>query len=313
MKKRALIALAITMVMTSAAQAQVNCTCTPVPPPAPTPAPAGSTLFQSYWTPALLQPISAAAKLTAVKGGLPHANFGVDVNYPLTTTNSDPIVNIIQDGDWANRSSGKNVLGQTHLPAKWTLPNPSGGDTPNNPILIVNTENKTAIGINGGARPTAGGPVYGYVANPPLNHGGSGILGGETTDAELKTGINHALTINVWGQKYLNKANGGYIAPAVKADSAYASRGSSDYYGSSLGIYMGSRVAIAKTVTAQSLGITSTIGKNLLAALQNYGGVIVDNSAWDCFYINATPDAEQDLYGAQADIKKLESVLQIVN
>lgn len=298
----------------------------PTTPSTPaTPTTSGSTdlsqLFQMSWDPFWLSPIPSGASYTPFKtandpsSGFHAAHIRMDLNYQVAVSYAMPTVDIYQAGSWVNRSSGTVMGGRTPLPSNFVLPDTNGVDTPNNPTIILNTDNKTAVYLNAAARPSSGGPIWGYISgDKQATHGGSGIIGGELTLQELKNNrINHALAINVWGRKYLSKLNGGFVPPAVKADSTYLDSSTGDYYGGSIAnLKMGSRVAIPPTVSAQSLNIQSAEGLALYNALKTYGAYIVDNSAWDALYINTTPDVEPVLMNRQDEISRLFGAMQIV-
>ncbi len=280
-----------------------------------------SAMFQASWDPFWLKPIPAGSIYIPFKAtndsayGFHAANIRMDLNYQVAVSYAMPTVDIYEAGSWLSRTSGKVLDGRTPLPPNFVLPDANSVDTPNNPTIILNTDNKTAVYLNAAARPSSGGPIWGYISgDKPATHGGSGIIGGELTLQELKNNrINHALAINVWGRKYLNKMGGGFVPPAVKADTGYLDPASGDYYGGGIGnLKMGSRVAIPPSVTAQALGIQSAEGIALLNALKTYGAYVVDNSAWDALYINTTPDVAPVLMNRQAEIGKLFGSMQIV-
>jgi len=281
---------------------------------------ATSSVFQRAWTTDFLKPVSSGATFTSFKASSDsspgfHAGYiFADVNYEVLSSNSNPIVNILLPGSWTNRASGTTLLGRTNLPTSFVVPDATSSDMPNNPTIIYNSSTSAATYLNGMARPSAGGPIWGYIGSRPSTHGGSGLAGGELTLAELNNNnVNHALAIDVWGQKYLSSSNGGFVYPAYKADDGYNSPSSGNYYGGSISnLKMGSRLAIPAGVTADQLGITSSQGRALFKAMQTYGAIVVDNSAWDCLYINATPDTQNTIAAIKPDIAKLFAALKIV-
>ena len=278
-------------------------------------------LFIQAWDSFWVNPIPSTATYQSFKAsadtqpGLHAQYIRMDLNYSVPVTYAMPKVTIYGAGSWSNRTSGTVIMGQTHLDPNFVLPDAANGDTPNNPTIILNTDNRTAVYLNAAARPIAGGPIWGYVSSPkPCTHGGSGTSGGEIRLSELQNGqINHAIGINVWGKKYLSKLDGGFVAPADRADSAYRDPASHDYYGGSISnLKMGSRLAIPPALTAQKLGIQSREGLILLEAFKRYGVYVVDNSAWDALYLQTSPEVEKTLMNQQADIAKLFAALQIV-
>lgn len=278
-----------------------------------------NSVFQTTWTSDFLKPVPSGATYASFQAssdsspGFHSTYIFADVNYRVLANNSNPIVDILLPGSWTHRSSGTTRIGRTNLPSSFVVPDATSSDMPNNPTIIYNTDTKIPTYLNGAARPVAGGPIWGYIASRPSTHGGSGLAGGDLTLAELNNSINHALAINVWGRKYLSKNNGGFVYPADRADSGYNDSSSGNYYGGAIpNLKMGSRLAIPKGITASQLGITSPQGQKLFVALQAYGAYIVDNSAWDCLYINATADTQSTIAAIKPDIARLFAALKIV-
>jgi hypothetical protein len=279
-------------------------------------------LFTQAWDPFWIKPIPSGATYKSFKAAADtkpgfHAQYiRMDLNYSVPVTYAMPKVTIYGAGSWSDRDSGRVILGQTHLDSNFILPDAANGDTPNNPTIILNTDNRTAVYLNAATRPVAGGPIWGYLSSPkPCTHGGSGTSGGEVRYSELQKGqINHAIGINVWGKKYLSQTGGGFVFPADRADSAYRDPASHDYYGGNIpDLKMGSHLAIPPALTAQKLGIKSREGLILLEAFKRYGVYVVDNSAWDALYLQTDAKAEASLMAQQADIAKLFAALQIVH
>ena len=279
-----------------------------------------NSVFQKAWTIDFLKPVPSGVSYSSFKASSDaspgfHAGYiFADVNYQVISNSSSPVVNILLPGSWTNRDTGTTLLGKTNLPTGFVVPDATSSDMPNNPTIIYNTSTNTATYLNGVARPSAGGPIWGYIGSKASTHGGSGLAGGELTLAELNSNsINHALAINVWGQKYLSSSNGGFVYPAYKADDGYNMPSSGNYYGGSIpNLKMGTRLAIQPGVTPEQLGITSAQGRALFKGLQSYGAIIVDNSAWDCLYINATSDTQSTIAAIKPDIAKLFAALKIV-
>lgn len=265
----------------------------------------GSNTFQSFQVTGDSQP---GFHITDVN------NYHVDICYQVGTNNFDPVRSVYEPLQWDNRDGGTNLLTTTRVPDNFVLPDAEPGNTPNNPLTILNVQTKEVFCLNGAARPTIGGPIWGYILNPIATHGGSGILGGEVTASEIDAGlINHALAINVWGEKYLSNTGGGFVSPAVKADTGYDDSESSNYYGGNVAnLKMGSRVGIPPSVTAASLGVTSTIGITVFNALKKYGAYIVDNTSWDAIAINATTKATPFLNSIKSEQASMFGALQIV-
>lgn len=284
----------------------------------------GSTLdiaFQSTWGAFWFKSIPSTAVYKPFKvnrdtvPGLHALYFRLDRNYRVPLTNVLPVVNIYRPGSWNDRDSGRVLLGKTHLPNDFVLPDATRIDTPNNPAILYNFNTHATLLLNAATRPVRGGALWAYISSPkPCTHAGSGLTGGYVTLTELNNGsISHALGINVWGRKYLSQYGGGFVFPADRADTGYKDPNSINYYGGNLpALRMGSHLAIPRTITQAQLGISSKEGVALFKAMQAYGVYIVDNSAWDALYLQSTSDAQSILMQRQVEIFKLFSALQIV-
>lgn len=276
--------------------------------------------FQSLWGAFWFTPISSAASYQPFKlggdssSGFHATYFRLDPNYQVPVDYSMPVVDIYIPGSWNDRDSGKVLQARTNFPTNFVLPDATATDSPNNPTIIYNVGNSSALLLNAMVRPVSGGAIWGYIASKPCTHAGSGLTGGYISLAELSNGsIPHAIGINVWAKKYLSQYGGGFVFPADRADTGYNDPSSGNYYGGSLSsLRMGSRLAIPPSLSASQLGISSKEGLALFEAMQTYGVYIVDNSAWDALYLQSTPDAESLLAQRQSEIFKLFAALQIV-
>lgn len=245
--------------------------------------------------------------------------FSVDVNYHVSAYASDATENVYEPGAWDNRDSGTTLLTTFKIPNDFTLPDASPGTTPNNPTIVLNRSTGDVLYLNACARPTAGGDIWGYIAtiaSVPVasTHGGSYLSGGEITMRELDTAINHALAINVYALKYLNNADGGFVSPALHADTGFDDSMSSNYYGGDVAaLKMGSRLGIPPGVTAGSLSVSSAAGVAIFTALQTYGAYIVDNTGWDNVAINALEEAQTAIEAIKAELRAMCSALQLVS
>lgn len=223
--------------------------------------------------------------------GVHFSHYQSDSSYQIFTNNSDPTVNIVTAGSWSNRSSGTTVVSTTHLPSNFILPD---GTQTNNPVIIYNTDSGTVKALNGAARVTNGGSIYGYYSDPPnmYSHGGSGTYGGEISAADLMLGyIGHALAIELCGVKYYYRTSP-FVSPALWQDANYNVSSDPDYYdGTVTTLRMGTRLAIPKTTSLSSLGISNPdpIQQMLYNCLVQYGAYCIDNSAYfnnDATYAN---------------------------
>ena len=96
---------------------------------------------------------------------------------------------------------------------------------------------------------------------------------GAVRPGELTNGIKHALALIV-GANFLSRApGGGWVWPATAADGGWES----SYVGQDItNLYMGSLVAIPRTLDINSLGLALPQSVTLARALQQYGAYAVD-------------------------------------
>jgi len=230
-----------------------------------------------------------------------------DLNYNVITSNRDPLTDVYVPASWARRVGGTQWLAQVRFPMTFVLPDAGFNNTPNNPLCTVNRDTKQTQCFNSAARPSIGSPLYAYNSG---SHGGSGLSGGDITDAALRRGnIEHAIGILVWARRLLSFQNGGFTAPAVRADN-YAN--AETYGGKNDNLVMGSRLALSPDATPESLGISCRILFPVIQALKQYGAYIVDDSGWDVFYLSTNLRAAQMLQPCRDDLLKIYRALKIV-
>lgn len=236
-----------------------------------------------------------------------------EINFYITTTNKDPIVDWYSLQNWGEGRCelGGKLMGQIHFPHDVIVPDAIGKSTPNNAAAILQPDGRTLIQINPLARCEAGGPIFGY--GTPNNsrediygqgitggQGGSGLssIGGTIRLGELlpsDSSIRHALKIIVWGKKYLYKEPPGYRWPALRADrNAFNPDNDNGYGGINPYFVMGSLLAIPPSVTEASLGLTTIPGKKIFHALQDYGGYIVEGGSWDAHKVAIEKGVEEE-------------------
>lgn len=230
--------------------------------------------------------------------------LATDIDHFFVLNDTDPQRDVYNIGSWHNRTSGTRDLGfDLPIPDELIIPEANEVERPNNSSALLLPDGETLIQLNATTRDRVGGrvngvkyPFYG-APNETLTssgalggHGGSGLssIGGTIRLGEL-TGdepIRHALKINLWGEKYLSYTEGlqgglGYRWPAVKAD-----REAERLYGGQVeALKMGSLLAIPPGVTPESLGIETEPALKIFYALQDYGGYVVDDTAWDAHSI----------------------------
>jgi hypothetical protein len=256
-------------------------------------------------------PIGSGAKY--VPAGIPAAGNGVNFDsvFVVKTKASDPARSWVYPGSWTNRCSGSAATGKAiRIPNNFIVADATrradgGYDTPNYAGVFLRPDGRTTDNTSAVARCTTGGPIFGYQTGDPKfdttdlysdgtygSHGASKLssLGGLIRPGELSNSapIQHALDLVLWA-KYMNYGSSkGFRWPAVSAD-AYANP--STYAGRNVQTKMGSLLALPPNVTPASAGITSPVAKKIFYALQNYGGYITDDAAWDANYISIDKSA----------------------
>jgi hypothetical protein len=245
----------------------------------------------------------AGSKAVLVPAQLPAAKeVLMDRVRILTAPAGTPLRSVVTPGSWTNRCSGTVDTGfKVPVDDQLVIEDATSEHTPNNITSILQPDKKTVININGVARCTPGGPVFAYVPSPAArvsdlrgdgivgSHGGSGLsgLGGAVRKGELSGDVPlvHALDILVWS-KYL--AWGGdksqcFSWPATHCDS-YAS--ASRYTGTVPQLKMGALLVLDPSLAPADVSVSTREGLRIFAALQDYGGYVTDDSAWDAHYIS---------------------------
>lgn len=175
------------------------------------------------------------------------------------------------------------------------------GLTPNSGLAVVMPDGRTikqtqpfahcAEGPKGTSRYThADVDIYG---NGHYGmHGGSGLsaIGGTLRLGELtpESGpIRHAIKVNLFGKKnyYYDDATKGYRWPARRADGYAKGNYGSLRKNPVKALRMGALLALPVWMSIDSLGLETEPAKLLAEAFQNYGGYVVDDSAWDVYAI----------------------------
>jgi hypothetical protein len=209
-----------------------------------------------------------------------------------------------------NRDPAKGSVGVTQgtiqVPDSFVLNNWTRNPnfTPNNMTWIMQGDGRTVAQFQPTARCSTAGPLFGYRATDQDLYGdgiagghfGSGLssMGGAIRMGELLGSgpIRHALQIDIYMARYASGVNP-FRWPADRADWAHYNTPngycSQDPCKSNPAAHedvgQGSLLAIPPSVTPESLGITTEIGKKIFRALQDYGGYIVDDSGytWQLF------------------------------
>ena len=272
-------------------------------------------------------PIGSGAQY--VDAGLPEPELArLDVVILRRLSADDPAQPLVEPGDWRNRCSGTEPTGVwLNIPDDLVIEDADDDNTPNNTAALLSPDGRTLVNTNALARCTPGGPIFGWqTGNPAIDrtdlygdgrlgsHGASKLsaIGGAIRPGELsgEVPIQHALDLLVWGE-HMHWDGDGYRWPAESADS-YAAE---EYRGDNPHVQMGSLLAIPPDVAADDLDITTDVGRRLFTALQDYGGYITDDAAWNAGYVSVDEaaigtfpwgDPEQD------DLERLFDALHVV-
>jgi hypothetical protein len=235
---------------------------------------------------------------------------------------------LVEPGSWEDRCSGTVLTGQSvPIPDDLIIDDADDDSTPNNVAALLLPDGRTLVNTNAVARCDPGGPIFGYQTGDPAidrtdlygdgrfgSHGASRLsgIGGAIRPGELSgdAPVQHALDLLVWAE-YLHWDGHGYRWPAAAADSYAAS----SYTGSNPEVQMGSLLAIPPETTAAALGVSTPVGLKLFGAMQDYGGYVTDDSAWDANYLSVDHAAVGTFQwgGAeQADMKRIIDAAHVV-
>jgi hypothetical protein len=237
-----------------------------------------------------------------VPAGLGDVNgIHVDEDYIVLTPDAPITPILLSNAGWGPNEKDRciasgGLLQQVPLPKHFVIsPENWDGRTPNAGLAVLLEDGVTIIQNQPFARCFPGEPGHtNYTFNTPVNlfedglygaHGGSHLsaIGGAIRLGELVPGgeINHALKINVFGEKYLsyNQVHKGFRWPATTAD-GYAN---GNYKGIVDECRMGSLLALPADLDLESLGLQTEPAKILARTFQLYGAYIVDDTAWDVY------------------------------
>jgi hypothetical protein len=273
-------------------------------------------------------PLGNRARIEDVGYLRPPVNgFSTDVELMFKELADHPQQPIYTPPGWRERCGGTNVQTNSfsetvqyylRIPDARLNDTVTANATPNDVTTWLRPDGSTIFQLEPYARCEVGGPVYGYW-HPTFpeqsiyglgiygTHFGSGLsgFGGSIRYGELtgQAPIKHALHLNLWGQLYLYydaaDRTPGYRWPADRQD-ACANATPSCYGGTNPKYEIGALLAIPPTVTAEQLGLRTQAGRQLFAALQNYGAYITDDSAWDNYGFGLSEDAYyefEEVYG----------------
>lgn len=228
-----------------------------------------------------------------------------DLFFVLKAT--DPLRPVFEPLRWDKRCGGEiPAFTNLPLPDDLIIPDAQPGHTPNNCAAFLMPDGHTLVQINPFTRCDPGGPAYGWMAPPEDlyglgitgGHGGSGLssIGGTIRLGELTSSepIRHALKLNLYAKRFLWKftaPDSGYLWPAWRHDGCAPEC----YGGTNPYLRMGSLLAIPPRVRMEDLHLETVPGKKLFWTLQNYGGYVADDTAWDVFAIAVESNDQQSV------------------
>ncbi len=192
-------------------------------------------------------------------------------------------------------SATSNVLFDAPIPPTFFTDPGYGGSTPNMASAVLLADGHTVKQSQPLHRCADGRTVSQYVyPDGDIRigdgiagaHGGSGMssIGGTIRMGELVPGgtIRHALKLELFARQFLayrNDGTPGFRWPALQAD-GYAA---SNYAGSVPSLEMGALLALRPEFSVDSL--RTEPARILARALQDYGGYVVDDTAWDVYAV----------------------------
>lgn len=219
-------------------------------------------------------------------------HLGVDEERMIQLKKTDPLRPIFAPTSFGKRWPGNIDIqyGKMPVPDDLIIPDAADGHTPNECSAFLLPDGRTIKQLEPTCRAERGKQIIGYPSKDQDLYGpgilgtrwGSGlsVLGGSIRRGELTSAspIRHALKINIWAkQMYYGDDIKGFRWPAVVSD-GYAKDA---YKGKNKNLVMGTLVALHPSVTPESLGIKTNLGKKIFAALRDYGAYLTDDSAWN--------------------------------
>ena len=254
-------------------------------------------------------------------GLAPSGGFHNDQDLIVRASSSDPLVDWIDQGDWAPGDhcniTGK-VVAQIPLPNTFTT-TCSGN---NNAMALLLPDNQTITQMQPAYRafPSPDSPLLAvYQGGCPVPfpwqvsilsdspwgaHGGSGLssIGGTIRSGELRPGaapLQHALKLELFAHDYYfsNGTSAPYEEcfrwPALGCDGyAHDDQSPLAYNGTVSGLQPGALLALQDVTTVR---VTTAPGLLIRDALYTYGGYIVDDTAWDAAAICLEPAVSDEL------------------
>jgi hypothetical protein len=245
-----------------------------------------------------------------------------------------------EPGSWTRRATGTNRADPNRrktipIEDRFVVSDAKPPITPNACAALLHPDGRTILQLNPLCRPKQSGPVWGWLVEADLlgdglagGHGGSGLstIRGSIRPGEL-TGerpLRHAIKLNLWAERYYHyRADDtpGYRWPANRADS-YAAK---SYQGTNPELEIGALLAIPRARSIAKDELKTKAGKILFQTFADFGGYLVDDTAWDAhdFCIDQEADKEMlDTLGYsfskptdtfRDDVNRIVQLLEVVS
>lgn len=248
-------------------------------------------------------PIGSNAVYVPAGIGPPQA-WSVTVDEDILILDPDaPLQSVYKhDAGWSDRLRCESVIepmevliDNVPIPSQFSTDPGYNGSRPNHSAALLRSDGRTLVqtqpfhlcGVGGAAVSQFRPPDSDLYSGDGIRgaHGGSGMssIGGTLRLGELVPNgvIRHALKINLYANKYLAYKlddTPGYRWPAIRAD-GYAN--ADTYQGQVPALEMGALLALLPSFDIEQL---QTAPARILAqAFIDYGGYVVDDTAWDVF------------------------------
>ena len=280
----------------------------------PTPAPPGTRdkyqqpfASTSPWN----MPVGSGAVYVPARIGAVE-RITVDDEYWIVTDASMPLRPLFTNGNfYGGRCEQARHEYDIPFPDNLVIPDVFANQTPNNVAAVLLPDGRTIRQMNPISRCVAGGPVTAGFMAETVDIYGDGLLGGHggshlsSIGGSLRVGeltgpdpIRHVLKVNLWGYRFLSRANGGYRWPATAADSTALLPPSDErsYNGSVPALRMGSLLAIPPSVDIDDLGLKTEPARKLAWTLQNYGAYVVDSTGWNAHAFDAVVGVREEFF-----------------
>ncbi|HEY8240504.1 MAG TPA: hypothetical protein VIH35_03615 [Kiritimatiellia bacterium] len=267
---------------------------------------------------------------------LPASSYiGCDLEWHIKVAADDPIYPVFSPSTWEKRWPGVRLIGELQFPDDLIIPDADPPDTPNACAAFLMPDGRTIRQLEPACRRQRGKHIVGWLhpedqdlLGPGIKgtHYGSGLsaLGGSIRPGELtgKEPIRHALKLNVWGKHlYYGEDVPGFRWPADRSDEDAETL----YQGKNPKLVMGTLLALPRSASLDTLGVSTEAGAKIFDALKKYGAYVTDNTGWDAYDLcmsRTVPDEVKAKFGYTLagasgpfvdEMKRMVQALEIVN